>query len=257
MSAIGMGATLCARGVRKSSLIHPMGLSGGGAAFSPLSLAPVLWLKANVGLFQDVAGTIPAVADADPVGLWKDQSGSVNNLSQSTDANRPTLKLAIQNGNAVIRFDAVNDFLSFTGITLSGNFSIFVVCKQTGDNGIFGKGPASSAPQFRIGPSSANKLNTNDGTNDNLSSTLGTAQGSWSILELVDTATVMAYYQGGTAYGTGTFLAGQIINELGCLSGSSNLFNGDMGEVIVYPTALSAANRILVEVYLKARWGTP
>ncbi len=55
---------------------------------------PIEMLEADYGVFQDAALTILAVADTDPVGGWKDQSGFGRNPA-STGLNRPVLKLGV------------------------------------------------------------------------------------------------------------------------------------------------------------------
>jgi hypothetical protein len=60
-------------------------------------------------LFTDAAGTIPVVADGDPVGLMLDLSGNGSNATQSVAARRP-----IYRTDGVLHwleFDGVDDFL--------------------------------------------------------------------------------------------------------------------------------------------------
>lgn len=101
-------------------MMHPLtmraALLGQAAvpAFDPLSLSPALWLKADAGLFQDTLFTVPAVNDADPIGGWQDQSGNGRHATQTTVSRRPTLKLAIQNGRAVVRCDGIANTLVVT-----------------------------------------------------------------------------------------------------------------------------------------------
>lgn len=88
--------------------------AGGGASsdWSPLALAPALWLDATHGLYQERTGasaTTPAASDGDPVGTWLDRSGNANHATAASDAARLTLKLAIQNGLPVLRADEVDD----------------------------------------------------------------------------------------------------------------------------------------------------
>lgn len=67
-------------------------------------------LAAN--LFQDSAGTTPVVADADPVGLFVDQSGKVRNATQATSGARPLWR-----PNSLVpflQFDATDDNLLST-----------------------------------------------------------------------------------------------------------------------------------------------
>lgn len=68
-----------------------------GPSWSPRALFPPgtsgLWLDPSQrpALFQDAAGTIPAIAPGDPVGLIRDLGGRGNHASQATAAARPTL----------------------------------------------------------------------------------------------------------------------------------------------------------------------
>ena len=88
-------------------------LSGVPAAFSPLDISGLqLWLKADAGLWQDSVGGTPAASDGDVVGAWADQSGNARHATQATTSKKPLLKLAIQNGRDVVRFDGGDDWLS-------------------------------------------------------------------------------------------------------------------------------------------------
>lgn len=100
------------------TLLKPAG--GGAPGFIPTDLTSLtLWLDADdaATLFQDRAGTTPAASDGDPVGQWADKSGNNFHAQQATTANKPTLKLAIQNGRNVIRCDG-NDVLLLSGAAL-------------------------------------------------------------------------------------------------------------------------------------------
>jgi hypothetical protein len=76
--------------------------------------------RVPLGLYQDAACTIPAIADGDPVGGWRDElseSGIV--LSQSSATKRPILRFIFD--TPVLEFDGIDDFLSNSSIpTISG-----------------------------------------------------------------------------------------------------------------------------------------
>lgn len=257
MSAIGMGASLGARGVRKSSLMHPMGLSGGGSAFSPASLAGLaLWLKADAGLFQDAAGTIPATADADPVGLWKDQSGNVRDVSQVTSTKRPLLKLAIQNGRNVLRWDGTDDFLTMaTAISSIGDFSCMAVASKTG---------VDATDRILV----ADKTGTDylmdwfgglvgfQFTGVSLNGNAGNYVGSnWTLVEVNRSGSTVSFFGNGGAFGTVSNATTFAVGEISGRAGTGSLpWSGDVGEILLYTSALSAGNRVLVENYLNSRW---
>lgn len=125
--------------------------SASSPPFDPLSLSPLLWLKGGTGLFQDAAGTTPAVADGDPVGLWKDQSGNGNDASQATSAVRPTLKLAIIGSNSVVRPDGVGDFFNLkNSIGLVDALTTYAVVRRTVGTDAFVFGNTSNFVQFDI-----------------------------------------------------------------------------------------------------------
>jgi len=93
------------------------GLGGPGltaAAFSPLSLAPFLWLDPSdlSTLFQDAAMTTPVTADSDPVGAILDKSGNGHHLTQATGAARPLYNTA--GGLHWLETDGVQQFFAAT-----------------------------------------------------------------------------------------------------------------------------------------------
>ncbi len=81
-----------------------------GATFSPLSLLPTAWYDPSdlSSMWQDSAGTIPAVVDS-PVGKMNDKSGNGYHLLQATASKRPILRSA--GGLYWLEFDGVDDFL--------------------------------------------------------------------------------------------------------------------------------------------------
>lgn len=107
--------------------------SGGGqAAFTPTQIAGLkLWLDAAdaTTLFQNSALSTPAVADADPVGGWKDKSGSGFNALQASSGKRPLLKKAIQAGRDVLLFDGVDDNLKATFASIAQPYTLYVLNK--------------------------------------------------------------------------------------------------------------------------------
>lgn len=74
--------------------------------FTPAVLSPFMWLEAGQGFYQDSAGTTPATANADPLGLWQDQSGNGRHVSQATSGSRPVLLANAHNGRMAPTFNA-------------------------------------------------------------------------------------------------------------------------------------------------------
>ena len=55
---------------------------------------------------------IAGLANAAAIGTWADRSRSGNDATQATEANKPTYRTNILNGNPVVRFDGTNDSLT-------------------------------------------------------------------------------------------------------------------------------------------------
>lgn len=94
-----------------------------------------------VGLYQDVACTIPATADGHVVAAWRDElGGSGKTYSQSDVSKRPLLKIV--SGAPVVRFDGIDDVLELvTGWDISSAL-LAVSCRVSGsfDYSIFTNG---------------------------------------------------------------------------------------------------------------------
>ena len=233
------------------------------AAFSPLSLSPLAWFDASVAnsLFQDYTGTTPATADADPIGLWKDQSGNANNASTATGVTQPTLRLAVKNGKNVVRFDGADDRLATGNLSVTQDWSVFTAAL----------GPGVSAGQVlvtttRIGSDHGVHF-FQDGTTMRTQTynTLGTpfialksvTQNIWALQGSLVSAGVSTCYingSGGTPTTmTGTPNSGSYPLSLGYYSGIF-YFGKDLAEVLFFNSALSTTNRQAVESYLNAKW---
>lgn len=92
-----------------------------------------LWLREDTGLYQDTAGTVPAVLDGDPVALWQDQSGNGLHATQATGTKCPLLRLTQAGARNALQFDGVDDWLRCTTLTdLLGDFAFYIVFKWNG-----------------------------------------------------------------------------------------------------------------------------
>jgi hypothetical protein len=86
--------------------------------FSPLSLAPALWLSDT--------GSNPA--------QWDDLSGNGRHATQATDIRQPAITPNALNGRQVRRFDGSNDFYS-GNLPITNQGSIFAVFSDTESSG--------------------------------------------------------------------------------------------------------------------------
>lgn len=90
------------------------------------------------GVVRDFdAGMVAGLSSGDPVVTWTDQSTAAASISQGTASKRPTWVTNVLGGNAVVRFDGTDDFLTGSPVSINGPFSIMVVCTPTGANSRF------------------------------------------------------------------------------------------------------------------------
>jgi hypothetical protein len=93
-----------------------------GTDLSLVSNGPRLWLKA------DSLG----ISDNDPISTWNDMSGNNNNAVQSNVSYKPILKTNQVNGNSVVQFDGIDNYLigGPTGISGTRGQTLFIVAKS-------------------------------------------------------------------------------------------------------------------------------
>lgn len=218
-----------------------------------------LWLRNNTGLFQDSAGTTPATADTDPIGRWADQSSGGNNCTQGTAARRPILKLAVQNGKNVVRFDGVDDGLR-PGSRVwfpSKRGTIFVVFQTstTTSKNVIGtyniSGNDSTQFQYSYKSNTVGHL-WYDGVSATLSSTTGTG---WLITCIVrDGDTNVRFYRNATTSSNVTVGNNQLGNFVLGIATDGSIQNenlaGDYGEIIMCDAALADSDVGGVITYL-------
>lgn len=221
------------------------------------------WWRPDQETYEDDALTTAAEDDGDVVGSWDDVLAG-DEVTQSTTANKPTLKLNIQNGMPVLRFDG-NDYLQgpFTnGGQLTQPITVFVIAQL--DAGSVDDG------------NSHRPLDSDDNTNrillgqraqagaDTWSVYFGTflddgaSDSNWNIWTVVaNGASSAIYINGGSAGGTGDAGtdAADGITMGGDYAGAGNFWTGDIGDILIFDNAaLSAADLNEVGQYFADRW---
>lgn len=193
--------------------------------------------------------------DGDLIATWADQSGNGNTLTQATDAAKPVYKVNVQNGQPVLRFDGVDDWMtttaSFAGET---GLEVFCVGARTGTPA-FGM----MVVTFRGG----NELRwAGDGATIewlyNGNSVDGAVVSGWHLYEGdFDGANKNLRVDNGAAASSANAagLSDSVI-DIGARNGT-NFFAGDIGEIVVTNQSQTAANNALMHTYATGRWGTP
>lgn len=238
--------------------------SGGLRPFTPLSLAPALWLDASVAssLFQNSNGTTPATADADPVGYWGDKSGNARHVTQATGTKRPVVKTGAngKNGLPIVKFDGTDDHLSLATSGLPIQTSprwAFMVGKWIAYAGF--------AFMWEAGADYAMGLTTNGNIRAYLqayysSSGLSVLIDVWHCLGGSYGGSALSLYRNGSAASNNPItVANPTTTPAGTLwVGSFNtvsVANIEIAELIIGSGTLSAANVTALTNYANAKWG--
>lgn len=207
------------------------------------------WLYAGSGT--------DGVNDGDAVGSWAGQGASPFTVTQATAGKKPLLKLAVQNGLPVIRFDGVDDGLKAV-VALSQPMTVFIAYRMiarppTGQKYVLGQGD-----QLDFVSNTDTQIRIYGG------GTQVTATDSTQTVFRISTG-VLNSQAGGNSYlflngiqlGSGNIGPNGLTTFRICnyADGNTNNANADMGEILIYPSALSDPNRQLVEAWLIQRWG--
>lgn len=211
-----------------------------------------IWLDGNIVTL----GTSPNIS------TWNDQSGNGNNFTQATSTNQPSV--VTYNGFRGVRFDG-GDWLRTGGIAaLNTNTNTqFIVYSGFSANHtgmLYEGGFAQSSQFFRTFRSNGNVrawvLNNSGGIVDNIT----TQSSTFQIVNSVWDGNTQAYtsFKDGSLIGSKSGAngnpTGNFINTIGAATNNGFRFNGDMGEVIIYNTALNTAERNIVDNYLAAKF---
>jgi hypothetical protein len=233
--------------------------------FTPTDIAGCkLWLDFSdaATLFTDAGSTLVS-ADGQAIYQVNDKSGQAKHATQTTPESRPLYKVNIKNGLSVSLYDGTNDFLNIPnniGISGSDNRTFYIVFYYDDDSGngyclSFGRKASYERLSTRIYTNDYVILEIEGG---NYQTSLGAPDAWISAGYKLDGTTLgdfTIYVNGASEACSGA----QTINTdttLNLIGYSSNLkpFNGYIAEIIAYDTALSDANRILVQNYLNAKW---
>lgn len=270
--------------VKSVTMLASLGmLMGIGMLNSPASAAPivnpVLWLDAQDIDGDGILGNNQA--NLSSVTTWVDKASAqgVQSLSQANAARMPVYQTNVQNGQAAVQFDGINDILSTPTLSL-GAFSVFVQLKA----------PTSAAPTIIMEQS--NDLNSSGNgfyLVEGVGHTMQTRRGatltgrnvssptpsSWAFQPNLISASQIydgthaghqLYINGGLANTTtaaggnpGTGIATDTFN-LGDRFGSGSPvlpFQGQIAELIIYNSKLNSAEQQIVENYLSSKYDSP
>lgn len=250
------------------SLLPVLQGTSAAAAFTPSSVTGlVAWYDFSdaAKLYTD-AGTTPVSADGDLIYQVNDKSGQANHAVQATSGSRPTYRTGVQASNSVARFvdqqlAVPNAFGALTAAT------VVFVSKNVNDPGsVADSAHHCGAPIAKFG--SSGQLENYPYTDGHLYYAFGSSVrkdagdptpslASWRINAVVSAASDWRLYLDGGAvvFSTATnTVAWSTAPALGGVAPNAN-WPGDIGEVLLYNSALSNANIDAIGGYLATKWG--
>ena len=191
-------------------------------------------------------------------------AASRNSAAQSNAGNKPKLYQAVINdGIPVVRFDGIDDFMTFDGKPLvGGSYTIFVVeQRRAGSNLMMFLGDTSVDNSLHVGYRSNTAItqaNSNTVLNDcavsSYSSPTPTIHSFWFNLD-----SGQKYWQNGGSDpdDADSAFKAPVTSYLYAALGrySANYFNGDLAEIIIFNRALQTTERQMVEDYLSQKYG--
>ena len=246
----------------------------GAAAFVPTDISGcMLWLKADSLTLND----------ADPISTWTDSSGN-SNTATSTLTTRPLYKTAILNSLPVVRCDGSNDFMTVTrnaGLE-PNNVTLFAVVKAGSNPAAFSymlskKLTSGSSASYSMGVDGSSRgrgLFKVATTGEVVTTFIPTAiiwdnfahihciKADGSLLKHWLNGSAQFTNSAGSATNNTSTAVGNITYDsndllIGAYDSGSLFWAGDIGEILIYNTALSDANRWSVQGYLGNKWAVP
>jgi hypothetical protein len=222
-----------------------------------------VWLRADAGTVINGSG----------LSQWMDQSGNNRNATQSTGASQPTLVNGVINGRPVVRFDGVNDFLTFN-LPVNGlsTMSLLLVAANTqnqngGESGseraaLFWNETAGWGTVF-LTPfqSSVNsRFGTTQVENRNNYLRPVSSGSSFTLSTAIKNGTTDSLYVNGTqVLNTGgklpTIAGCQSVANVGRGYDNDTFFAGDIAEILIYNRALTITERQQAEQLLINKYG--
>lgn len=245
-----------------------------------INLDPNLGIDIDVNFTEDLKLWLDAssltLSDNDLVSEWTDLSGNNNHATQENDGNKPTFKTNILNGRPVIRFDGLNYLILpqeiSSGLENYLGITAFIVANKTKHNerNIFiSLNIINALNKFLVDILADNKLRSggrsiSTDAFQSISTTSTYNNNNYNLFSTkhdLPTDNIIIWTNGiEVANDAVNFGETKYTNEVGTLQtiGTNaelvNLLYGDISEILIYSSAISDSNRLLVENYLSQKY---
>jgi hypothetical protein len=218
-------------------------------------------------MWYDAADATTITQSGGTISQWDDKSGNGYDATQVVSAEQPSTGSTL-NGLDTIYFDGTGKNFDIPNVTLTSDFSIYIVAQKTGRedqyNGalVISDGASTNFANWALlwGTSANNKITYYD-SGDRFSTTEINQNQYYISSALRDTgATQIDYWLNGTDDGQNVALApngaGTTFSDsfIGVDQYGAN-FAGNIAEIIVIASYQSTTNRQKIEGYLAWKWG--
>jgi hypothetical protein len=215
-------------------------------------------------IWLDAAAVI-GLNDRDLVDTWLDQSGNGNHVSQISVAHQPRYLANTQNGQPVVRFDGIDDYLSRGSFGLSA-FTLFIAVPRvsvddTGQYLVSEWSPSNDARRWVVHVTPTNNYRVTADSDGHKGESVGVTDPATA-----DQAIITYTYDGsGIAFRKNSddvcpnrdsrlYTGGTADFGIGGLPNGRQSFGGDIGEILLYDRALTNVEILAVENYLRSKW---
>lgn len=236
---------------------------------------------ANLGLWLDASDTSSLTLNANTVSEWRDKSGNGRHFAQATAASQPNAVNRTQNGRRVLDFEGAQELLgnaaslnilrNVGGATIMAALQYDVLATisatrtavfvSTNSNAVQARAAlASFAPAVDSFGAGGRRLDANSFASVSVTITANQQNVAAAILDYAN-SDAFIYRNGSLGSSSLSFqTTGNTpdTDALGVTVGSGNgqnFMDGWLGEVLIWPRALSAAERAAAERYLGRKWG--
>ena len=210
-----------------------------------LALQPALWLSDT--------GSDPSI--------WPDMSGNGRHAIQVSSTNQPAIITGGLNGRQVRRFDGVNDYFDHPLAINGGNNTIYVVGKKSGGSSysyFFEASDAGSPVSTFIFARFYGNANWGSYSQGAGYISSGVEASTFTLMQSrYDGSSIQLRTNGGgLVTSSGALYGGDGVyrNGIGAFGPGIDPLNGEIAEILVFPTPHSDTVRQSVEAYLNAKW---
>ena len=195
------------------------------------------------------------VLNGTSVSQWNDMSGNNNHLTQSDASKQPLLESNSLNGYPIVKFDGVNDNLkTMIAQAITNQVTIFIVLNNTSSNPVFiYDGGSNYLSMIYV----SNKLYIQSGNPNIFYSKSAPFQ--YAFFQNEYSTSISRTYENGILKMAGT-LPTPLLN--GFTIGTRYqqdiyFYKGNIAEIFIYNSLLSASEKNQIELYLRNRYAPP